>query len=110
MRTTVARWGNSTALRLPKAVVEELRLTPGQQVEVIVESGEARLRPVRKSPKDALADLMAECNRIGWENAPPSVEWGPDVGSEIIDDEYSRGEIVPGPDGQPRRRDDRERS
>ena len=27
---------------------------------------------------------------IGWENAPPSVEWGPDVGSEIIDDEYTR--------------------
>ena len=32
MRATIARWGNSTALRLPKAIVEELRLKPGQQV------------------------------------------------------------------------------
>ena len=99
MRTTIARWGNSTALRLPKAIVEELHLTPGQQVEVTVEGGEARLKPVRKSGRDTLAELMAECDRIGWENAPETVEWGPDVGSEIIDDEYSRGEIVMGPDG-----------
>ena len=75
MRTTVARWGNSTALRLPKAVVEELRLTPGQQIEVVVEGNEARLKPVRKSPKDALAELMAECDRIGWENAPDLEDW-----------------------------------
>jgi antitoxin MazE len=25
---------------------------------------------------------------------PETVDWGPDVGSEIIDDEYSRGEIT----------------
>jgi antitoxin MazE len=98
MRTTIARWGNSTALRLPKAIVEELRLTPGQQVEVTVEGGEARFRPVRKAWV-TLNELMAEADRIGWENAPETVEWGPDIGSEIIDDEYSRGEIVMGPDG-----------
>lgn len=89
MRTTVARWGNSTALRLPKTVVEELRLTPGQQVEVVVDGNEARLKPVRRSARDALAELMAECDRIGWENAPRAIEWGPDVGSEILDDDWS---------------------
>jgi antitoxin MazE len=89
MRTTIARWGNSTALRLPKAIVDELHLKPGQQVEVIVEAGEARLKPVRPSRRDALAELMAECDRIGWENAPATIEWGPDVGSEILDDDWS---------------------
>jgi antitoxin MazE len=103
MRTTIARWGNSTALRLPKAVVEELHLTPGQQVEVTVEAGEARLKPVR-APRVTLEELMAEADRIGWENAPETIDWGPDVGSEIIDDEYSRGEIIPGPDGMPVRK------
>jgi antitoxin MazE len=88
MRTTIARWGNSTALRLPKAIVEELHLKPGQQVEVTVEAGEARLKPVRR-PHVTLEDLMAECDRIGWENAPAAVEWGPDVGSEILDDDWS---------------------
>jgi antitoxin MazE len=107
MRTTIARWGNSTALRLPKAIVEELQLKPGQQVEVVVEGSEARLKPVRKSGRDALAELMAECDRIGWENAPATIDWGPDVGSEIIDDEYSRGDIFPGPDGMPVHKDER---
>ena len=100
MRTTIARWGNSTALRLPKAIVDELNLKPGQQVEVIVEGSEARLKPVRRSRR-LLEELMAEADRIGWENEPPLIDWGPDVGAEIIDDEYSRGEIVPGADGAP---------
>jgi antitoxin MazE len=88
MRTTIARWGNSTALRLPKAVVEELRLKPGQQVEVTVDGGEARLKPVRQS-RAFLEELMAECDRIGWENEPATIEWGPDVGSEVLDDDWS---------------------
>jgi antitoxin MazE len=103
MRTTIARWGNSTALRLPKPIVEELNLKLGQQVEVTVERGEARLRPVRRTGP-TLEELLAEADRIGWENQPPLVDWGPDFGAEIIDDEYSRGEIVPGPDGHPRRK------
>ncbi len=90
MRATIAKWGNSAALRLPKAVMEELRLKPGQQVDVVVEGGEARITPVAPRQKDYLDVLLAECDRIGWENAPETVEWGPDVGSEIIDDEYSR--------------------
>jgi hypothetical protein len=33
--------------------------------------------------------------RLGGRDAEPeTVEWGPDRGEEIIDDEYSRGEIT----------------
>jgi antitoxin MazE len=88
MRTTIARWGNSTAVRLPKAIVDELHLKPGQQVEVVVEGSEARLKPVRES-RAFLEELMAEADRIGWENAPATIEWGPDVGSEVLDDDWS---------------------
>ena len=89
MRVQVAKWGNSTAVRLPKAVVEELRLKAGQEIDLTVEDGEARLRPVHARPRVSLAALLAEADRIGWENQPPLVDWGPDVGVEIIDDEYS---------------------
>ena len=41
-----------------------------------------------------LEDLVAEMDRLGPENEPETVDWGPDVGSEIIDDAYSRGEIT----------------
>jgi len=32
----VARWGNSLAIRLPKAVVEALKLKPGDDIEIVV--------------------------------------------------------------------------
>ena len=75
MRATIAKWGNSTALRLPKAIVDELRLTPGQQVELVVEGKEARISPVRKTSRDRLAELLAEADRIGWENQPGLEDW-----------------------------------
>ena len=75
MRATIAKWGNSAALRLPKAVMEELRLKPGQQVELTVEGAEARLRPVAPRQPDYLDQLLAECDRIGWENAPGLEDW-----------------------------------
>jgi antitoxin MazE len=38
---------------------------------------------------------VAEARRLGPENEPEMVDWGPDRGSEIIEeDEYSRGEIT----------------
>ena len=74
MRTTIAKWGNSTAVRLPKAVADELHLIPGQQVEITVKDGEARLTPVHRRAV-TLAALLAEADRIGWENQPPLEDW-----------------------------------
>jgi antitoxin MazE len=31
----VAKWGNSLAVRLPKTIVEQLRLKPGDRVEIV---------------------------------------------------------------------------
>jgi antitoxin MazE len=38
----VAKWGNSLAIRLPKAVVDALKLKPGDDVEIVVQ-GRRRL-------------------------------------------------------------------
>jgi antitoxin MazE len=35
----VAKWGNSLAVRLPQAVVEALKLRPGDEIEITVLSG-----------------------------------------------------------------------
>ena len=45
-------------------------------------------------PIYTLEELVAEMKRLGRENQSETIDWGPDVGSEIIDDEYSRGEIT----------------
>jgi antitoxin MazE len=91
MRVQIAKWGNSAALRLPKSVVDELGLKLGQELELVVEGREARLKPVKKVPFYRIEDLVAEMKRLGPDNEPPLEDWGPDVGAEIIDDENDHG-------------------
>lgn len=89
----VSKWGNSSGIRLSKAVLDELGVKQGEVVNLIVEDGKAIIEPA-KPKKITLAWIISEMDRLGPENAPETVEWGPDVGDEIIDDEYSRGEIT----------------
>lgn len=89
----IAKWGNSSAIRLPRGVLEQLGLKRGDTVELSVEDGRGVIAPARPK-KITLEWIISEMDRLGPENAPETVEWGPDRGSEIIDDEYSRGEIT----------------
>jgi antitoxin MazE len=55
----VARWGNSLAVRLPKAIVEALKLKPGDDIEIVV-AGTRRFEVTRdRSREKALARLRA---------------------------------------------------
>jgi antitoxin MazE len=94
MKVKIAKWGNSLGLRLPKAAIEATGLKPGAEVDVTVEGRNLRVSQPLPVTHYRLEDLLAEMDRLGPENEPPTVEWGPDRGSEIIDDEYSRGEIT----------------
>ena len=89
----ISKWGNSAAIRLPKAVLDELGLKQGQTVELTVQDGKGIIEPARPK-KITLAWIISEMDRLGPENAPGTVDWGPDRGDEIIDDEYSRGEVA----------------
>jgi antitoxin MazE len=91
MQVRIAKWGNSLAVRLPKAVAERLRLKEGEAVDIVVEEESLRLSPVatsRRSP--TLEEMLAEMRRLGPENEPEIVDWGQDVGAEIIGDDDSR--------------------
>jgi antitoxin MazE len=96
MKVKVAKWGNSLGLRLPKAAVEATGLKPGAEVDVVIEGRDLRVRQTRPIPRYRLEDLVAEMKRLGGpENEPETVDWGPDRGSEIIEEDvYSRGEIT----------------
>lgn len=92
MRTKIAKWGNSAAVRLPRGTLEAAGFSPGQEVEIAVRDGVVELRSRRRIP--TIEELFAEAEKLGPLEPPPTVDWGPDVGAEIIDDEYSRGEIT----------------
>jgi antitoxin MazE len=94
MKVKIAKWGNSLGLRLPKVAVEATGLKPGAEVDVTIEGRDLRVTQPLPIKHYRLEDLLAEMDRLGPENEPETVEWGPDVGSEVIDDAYSRGEIT----------------
>ena len=53
----VAKWGNSLAVRLPKAVVERLRLKAGDEIEIVAaESG--RIAVARDDRREAAVERM----------------------------------------------------
>ena len=58
MRTNIAKWGNSLAVRLPRQVAEAANLQEGAEVELRVEDG--KLTIVAKRPKYQLSELLAD--------------------------------------------------
>src|ERR1700691_6120464 len=94
MKVKLAKWGNSLGVRVPKAAAEAAGLQAGTEVDVVVDGRELRIRRSIPLTHYRLEDLVAEMDRLGPESQPETVDWGPDVGAEVIDDAYSRGEIT----------------
>lgn len=81
-KVAVSKWGNSSAIRLPKAVMDELGIKQGEVIEMTVKDGKAIIQKPTQLLAPSLAEIVAEIERLGWENEPETVGWGRDVGSE----------------------------
>jgi antitoxin MazE len=77
MSMRIARWGNSLAVRIPRALAEQARLAEGAEVELVVEEGRLSIRP-RAQAYD-LGELVAA---ITPENRHEKVDWGEPEGRE----------------------------
>jgi antitoxin MazE len=81
MNTTIQKWGNSQGLRLPKALLEELRIEVGSPITIEVREGSIVLTPVRKErPAVRLEDLVAAIPQGSRKRK--EVNWGPPSGRE----------------------------
>jgi antitoxin MazE len=78
MCTQIARWGNSLAIRIPKALATELDLDESAEVEISVENGRLVLTPVR--PGYTLEQLVAG---ISDDNLHGETDTGAPVGAEV---------------------------
>ena len=59
MKTAVQRWGNSLAVRIPRAFAQETRMGNGTEVELRLRSGTLVITRVRKN-RYRLSDLLAQ--------------------------------------------------
>ena len=78
MRTRVQKWGNSLALRIPKAFATEVGLQNDSSVEVSTANGKLVVTPVAKS-KRTLRQLLAQVTE---DNLHHEVDTGAAVGKE----------------------------
>ena len=60
MKTTVKKWGNSLAIRIPKVISEELSIEYDTEVEMVAKDGFLILSP---RPSYRLTDLLAQVNQ-----------------------------------------------
>ena len=79
MRTSIQRWGNSLAVRIPKAHARELGLQPGGEIEMRVKEGALVMRAVRQR-RPTLKELL---KGVRPENLHEHISFGRPVGREV---------------------------
>jgi antitoxin MazE len=79
LRTRVQKWGNSLALRIPKAFAQEVGLQEDGEVDLSVEKGRLVVVPP-VSPSYTLDELLAGIRPA---NLHQEADWGPPVGKEV---------------------------
>lgn len=94
MRVQIARWGNSAAGRLPKAVLKQVGLAEASQVDVVVANGVLVITAAAVD-QPTLADLIGSLDETGPGGRSEGLGWGPDREAEIIDDDYSTSRATP---------------
>ncbi len=80
MKATIRKWGNSPALRLPTAVLQEAGYQLEQKVDLVVSRGRIIIRPCKKIEYY----LDALVNGIHAGNTYDEVNFGRPVGNEAL--------------------------
>jgi antitoxin MazE len=79
MKTRVKKWGNSLALRIPKAFADEVGLEQDTSVDVSLMDGKMVITPANEK-KPTLTELLA---KVTPDNLHGEIGFGPPKGNEI---------------------------
>lgn len=78
MKSRISKWGNSLALRIPKALGGEISLSKGTEVELTIRDGSLIITPLSNNYE--LEDLV---RGITPENRHSETGWGAPKGAEV---------------------------
>jgi len=76
MDSKIQKWGNSLAVRIPKAYAKQMGLQANSPVKIWMENDRLVIEPVRRAH---LADLLAD---VTPDNIHAETDWGDSVGNE----------------------------
>lgn len=80
MVTTIEKWGNSLALRIPGAFARNMRLSPGSLVEMTIVTGKMVIKPEGQS-NISLSKMLKDITK---NNHHPEQNYNGAVGREIF--------------------------
>ena len=78
--TTIQKWGNSLAVRIPSAVAQQSNVREGVPVQIVAEGGAIVVR-LKNRRKYRLKDLLKDCRPSQLHG---ETDWGPDMGREVL--------------------------
>ncbi|OKB66436.1 antitoxin ChpS [Serratia marcescens] len=77
MKVSIKKWGNSAGMLVPSALMNELELQVGQEMDMQVIDGALVIKPVKR--RYSLQQLLDGCDSEApaaadgnWENMPPA--------------------------------------
>ena len=78
MKATIQKWGNSLAIRIPKNITKDSRVSEGSNIDIMVENGKIILSPspIEYSLKELLKNVTNE-------NIHSEISTGDYIGGEI---------------------------
>ena len=96
------KWGNSLAVRIPKALADAIKASDGKRAEIKLENGTLVLRPIVKPARKSRYTLDELLSGMTRDNVPQEVDWGPRRGNERrhrceLGNELGGGRNVPDP-------------
>ena len=79
MVATIAKWGNSLAIRIPQNLAKEINLAEGSEVKLVLIDGELTIEPIvrRRYSLEELIEAMTP------ENVHTEIDTGIAVGNEV---------------------------
>ena len=85
MRIKIAKWGNSAAIRLPKAMLELMQVGEGSELELVMEGDRLVVSRANRARYATLDELVAAMNRLGGTEYDDGQEEWATLPSEIIE-------------------------
>jgi antitoxin MazE len=80
MVATVAKWGNSFAIRIPQNLAKELQVVEGSEISLTLVDGALVMKPRKSRKRYSLDELIKE---ITPENLHAEIDSGIAVGNEV---------------------------
>ena len=75
----LTKWGNSLGIRIPKNVIEQIKLQEGDELDISTEANKLILTPKIKK-KYSLEELL---EGMGEEHLHSEIDWGNPEGAEL---------------------------